>query len=718
MIKTILPLPAAALSFALLFSPFTTAATAAPDPNFMLDLGGQRFDPLVDPPAATVSRDAGAQLRLVQFSGPIQPDWLEALDHAGAEVLQYIHPYSYVVWADAQQVSRAAQSVPLRWNGAYIAGFALSQASRGLDAQPYPVMVMAARKADAGARQSGLHALGAKIERITRLDQHFDLLHLEIAGDRLAELAALPGMFAVQRIQPITAEEAKRGEKSQLSVVGAHGPAPSYTLVPGYFDWLAESGYDGDGVVVGIVDGGVRLSHQELVGRMLPCENSGMTGVPTSCNVLPDDHGTHVAAAVAGIGAGALDGNGFRRGQGVAPGAKLVAQDYDPFLGGGPGGMVADGMLTIYRESALSGAVLTNNSWGPTGSPQGYDIPTRQMDMVTRDALEDVPGQQPVLPVWSIMNGNGDRNSGTCRPASLGSPDEAKNLFAVGSTKMQSGASQTAAMFDISSNSAHGDACDGRRVPHIVAPGCSTDSATDTNDTAYAHMCGTSMASPVVSGAVALFIEKYRDLHDGATPSPALVKAAFTAVARDLHGQRNADNGVMGHRPDRFQGYGRLDLDAVINPSESVLYFDQEHVFRASGQHWEPQLVAADPTRPVRIMLAWTDAPGAGLGGTTPAWVNDLDLLVMADDVVYRGNAIGDDGWSAADGQADPRNNLEGVFLGPHQHTGTLTLRVDATNVAANALDPWQVGRPRPAQDFALICYNCRMIDLFGDGFE
>lgn len=64
----------------------------------------------------------------------------------------------------------------------------------------------------------------------------------------------------------------------------------------------------------------------------------------------------------------------------------------------------------------------------------------------------------------------------------------------------------------------------------------------------------------------------------------------------------------------------------------------------------------------------------------------------------------------------DQRNNLEGVFLGPHQHSGTLTLRVEASNIAANALNPWRAGRP--AQDFALACYNCRTIDLFADGFE
>src|SRR5690606_208300 len=140
---------------------------------------------------------------------------------------------------------------------------------------------------------------------------------------------------------------------------------------------------------------------------------------------------------------------------------------------------------TIFRESALSNAVITNNSWGPTGSPQGYDIPTQQIDIIARDALPEAAGQQPIIPIWSIMNGNGDSN-GACAPASVGSPDEAKNLFAVGSTALQGGGgAQQSGIFNVSSNSAHGNACDGRRIPHIVAPGCSTDSATNSGASAF-----------------------------------------------------------------------------------------------------------------------------------------------------------------------------------------------------------------------------------------
>ena len=55
---------------------------------------------------------------------------------------------------------------------------------------------------------------------------------------------------------------------------------------------------------------------------------------------------------------------------------------------------------------------------------------------------------------------------------------------------------------------------------------------------------------------------------------------------------------------------------------------DQSELFTATGASWVRNMQAADPERPVRIMLAWTDAKGHGLGGSTPAWVNDLDLSV------------------------------------------------------------------------------------------
>ena len=701
-------LPAAALLAATL-SLSATAHAAQPDPAFTLDLGGRTFDPLIDARASTQSRNTDAGLRLVQFDGPTRPEWLEGLTRQGATPLQYIHPYSYVVWADAGAMSRTAQLAGVRWQGDFLPEYKLAPESLHLDAARRPTTLLLSRHADETELASAMRGLGAIVRSIAPLNRHFSVAEIELSGERYADLAALPGVYAVQEVEVRTAKEMQRSEMSNQSVVGAHGPAPGHVITPGYTDWVIAAGVDGTGVTVGIVDGGVHVTHPELnvAGKVKPCVSAGAG--TTSCGSGTDAHGTHVAAAVAGIGVPTALNNGFLRGQGVAPGANVVRQVYDPFLGSGPGDVIPNGMLTIYRESALSGAQLTNNSWGPSGTPKGYDIPTLQVDIVVRDALADVPGQQPVLDVRSIMNGNGDRNTGTCAPSSLGTPDEAKNLFAVGSTKLQSGNSQLADIFDVSGNSAHGNACDGRTRPDIVAPGCSTDSANSASG--YGTMCGTSMASPVVSGSVALFIEKYRNEHDGATPSPALIKAAFTAVAKDLAGYKNADGGVMGHRPDRFQGYGRLDLQAVINPAAPVMFIDQSEIFTASGQQFSLPIAAADPAQPVRIMLAWTDAPGQGLGGTTPAWVNDLNLSVEASGSAFFGNVVGSDGWSASGGSADGKNNLEGVFLSPAQHGGFARITVDAANIAWDALNPHAPGSP--AQDFALACYNC----VLGEGF-
>ncbi|MHC4696991.1 MAG: S8 family serine peptidase, partial [Planctomycetota bacterium] len=387
---------------------------------------------------------------------------------------------------------------------------------------------------------------------------------------------------------------------------------------------------------------------------------------------------------------GTLDGYGFLRGLGVAPGAKLIEQLYSPYY------TFTDGMLLLMKDSSRNGAFLSGNSWGPSGSPLGYDDDTMQVDIGVRDANPDSAGHQPLTYVLSIMNGYGGTSS-------QGTPDEAKNIFTIGSTRMQtSGGQQILQIDDLSSNSAHGPARDGRTIPHMVAPGCYVDS-TGTGSS-YFMECGTSMASPHVSGAVALFVEYYRGLPDlVGDPSAALIKAAFVVVARDLAGNHDADGAIMGHPFDSKQGWGRMDLEAVVDPSVSVQYYDNPTVFDNTGEEWTMGLSRDDPSKPVRLMLVWTDAPGHGLGGSTPAWNNDLDLVVEVDGDTYKGNNFAATGWSQTGGSADGMNNTEGVFLGPVPPSD-FTVRVLASDINSDAI-PGE--GDLTDQDFALVCYNC-----------
>jgi hypothetical protein len=111
--------------------------------------------------------------------------------------------------------------------------------------------------------------------------------------------------------------------------------------------------------------------------------------------------------------------------------------------------------------------------------------------------------------------------------------------------------------------SARGPTSIGEPKPDIVDVGAFgfTDQSTFTGygngTSAYTIFGGTSMATPVTAGAVALVIEEYRNTHNGATPAPDLVKAILASTADDLS-------------YDQFtQGSGRVNVwEAVAAAAE------------------------------------------------------------------------------------------------------------------------------------------------------
>ncbi|NUQ13365.1 MAG: hypothetical protein HUU26_13720, partial [Gemmatimonadaceae bacterium] len=84
---------------------------------YVLTLGEQRFDPLAGVPAPprelSYACIDGPDLRLVQFRGPTQPEWLDRLEGGGLRIVQYVHPFTYIVWGprDALQVVAADETV-------------------------------------------------------------------------------------------------------------------------------------------------------------------------------------------------------------------------------------------------------------------------------------------------------------------------------------------------------------------------------------------------------------------------------------------------------------------------------------------------------------------------------------------------------------------------------------------------------------------------------
>lgn len=173
--------------------------------------------------------------------------------------------------------------------------------------------------------------------------------------------------------------------------------------------------------------------------------------------------------------------------------------------------------------------------------------------------------------------------------------------------------------------------------------------------------------------------------------------------AVDLAGGKDADGGALGHIPDEKQGWGRLNLDNVLTGTEKS-YVDQSVLLGATGESYTATVQPVDPAKPVKITLVWTDAPGHGLGGDMPAWVNDLDLRVTAGATAYLGNVFGtpSTGWSVPGGSADFMNNLENVYL-QTAPAGPIAVEVTAANLAGDGVPG---NGDDTDQDFALVISN------------
>ena len=677
-----------ALSAAVAIVPVVARASAsATDGNhgdYSLCLGGACHDPLRDgrptPAGWSLSdRDAEPCLHLLQLNGPTEDQTLDALNGCGIEVLQYIHPFTYLVVAEPVSLHCAHDLEQTRWSGPLQPADKVLTRWRGLDIGLVRTRILSYR-ADRADHEllSALLRLGGTVRAQAPLPGPWQLTVADLPGTAFQAVAHLPLVLTLQPMPTDGGDRTELGAQVVAGNIDVNG-----TAVIGYGSWLAGLGLDGSGVTMANVDSGIDQSHPDLVARIVDC-----TGDTCGADRL-SSHGTHTAGIMAGDGSSATtNAAGFLRGLGVAPGANLVEQVYSPTYTQ-PGGM-----LTLMTDSVRNGAIMSSNSWGPAGTPRGYDLDTRLVDIGVRDADPDLTGHQPLLYVLSIMNGYGGVST-------QGTPDEAKNILTVGSTALQDfSGNQVDDLGNLSTNSGHGPALDGRIIPHLVAPGCYVDSTTP-SDT-WGLKCGTSMASPHVSGGAALYVEQRRNagLPD---PSPAMVKAALLAAATNLTGQLDADGQPMGPPFETHQGWGRLHLQDVLATDQMIFDLDQTVRLDVTGENWSEVLTVAEPAQPVRIMLAWTDAPGHGLGGITPAWCNDLDLEVATSDgTEYVGNSFDGDGWSIPGGDRDVANNTEGVFL-PAGLTTAVRIRVAARNLAADGVPG--VGDSTD-QDFALIGRN------------
>ena len=192
---------------------------------------------------------------------------------------------------------------------------------------------------------------------------------------------------------------------------------------------------------------------------------------------------------------------------------------------------------------------MQNNSWGD-GSSSGriYGDYAVQADSFMWDHPD-------FLGLWAAGNSEG----GDSR---IYEPGTAKNIVTVGASYNNSTDLDTLASF-----SSRGPTADGRIKPDVIAPGACLTSVRSNTTNGYFVDCGTSMATPVVSGAAALVRDWYINTLGYPTPQAALVKATLINSAQYM-------TSVGGNLPDPGQGWGRVQLSSVITTGRQTAYTD------------------------------------------------------------------------------------------------------------------------------------------------
>ncbi|RGC65504.1 Subtilisin DY [Micromonospora sp. MW-13] len=388
--------------------------------------------------------------------------------------------------------------------------------------------------------------------------------------------------------------------------------------------WAA--GFDGTGVKVAVLDTGFDATHPDLQGKVV-----GSKSFVPGASAVTDGHGhgTHVAATVAGTGAGS---GGTRKG--VAPGADLMIGKVLADDGFGDMSWIIDGM----EWAATNGAKIVSLSLGG-GRSDGTDPGSQAVNRLTAETGA----------LFVIAAGNDGRAS------TIGSPGAADAALTVAATDNND---------RLASFSSRGPRSGDRALkPDIAAPGVAIVAARAAGttmgtpvDDLYTSANGTSMATPHVAGAAAVLAQRHPDW------TASQLKPTLMSTSKDA--------GYTAYE----QGAGRVDLARAIRQqvTTNTVNLDYGLVTPDAQPRVDKQLTFSNPTTaPVTLTLALklrrANGDDASSGLTAPATVT-VPAGGSAQATVTLDTSVVDDG------------SYTGSVVAVEESTGTrLTLPVSAT---------------------------------------
>ncbi len=647
------------------------ARAASPGPKLQLQYA--TFDPLVSEPvvpAALRGKEEVARYYLVQFDGPIESAWREALEHAGVAIVDYVPDWAYLARLDSTMADEVSRQPHVRWVGPYRPAYKLGQELRQPSEKELDVMIQVFAGEDLPRVAQGLTKLGATV-RSTSPGDLAGYIRATLPASALVQVANLSEVCWVERYH--AAEPANDVAREIMAVN----------------ETWARTGLFGAGQIVAVADTGLdngdkRTLHLDFRGRLLKAYALGRP---------PDDwsddssHGTHVAGSI--LGSGDLSGSDPHNHDyadsfaGVAPEASLIFQSLRDGEGTFSAG-IPDDLKQLFAPPYRDGARVHSNSWG--GSTGGDDNPLGGYVAQSRHVDEFTWTHKDMTILFSAGNQGTDADSdGLVDTDSLQYPGTAKNAITIGASETERYSGGYARTWgetwpddyqehpvsnDRISNDARGIAAfsgrgptdDGRIKPDLVAPGTNIISARSQNadgtgwgvyDDDYLYMGGTSMATPLTSGAAALVRERYVRYQGIPNPSGALVKATLINGAESIApGQYPVGpcQEIPDQAPNPVSGWGRVNLANAIAPGASRwVLFKEEKPGLSTGQttSYEINLLGSS-----RDLAAFVPLPGAKPAEGDAAQLASASCVQVLEDVGFEGQygaweTEGEVWWSA-----------------------------------------------------------------------
>ncbi len=412
---------------------------------------------------------------------------------------------------------------------------------------------------------------------------------------RFASRLGTDRAFSAQRVMRSQQGPRKSDEtdSTQAQVTADPAAVSSADLTPEQWDMdlihadrsrrISEGSKD---VVVGVLDSGVDPNHPDLRAALDPAMSAGcLSGVADTSRAAwvptASPHGTHVAGTIAA----ADDGHGIT---GVAPGVRLASVkvvDDDGFI-------LPEYAVCGLMWATVNKMAVTNNSyfvdpWLMTCNRDGEDVVfeavRRAVDYATR---------QGTLTVAAATNGSADLSDPSGQTAD-GPPSASgveRRTLDSGCKVLPAGLRGVVAVSAVGANKLKaGYSSYGLGVIDVTAPGGEPRSSAAPPSSAssaaakpscvlstvpggYDRFCGTSMATPHVTGVAALLASEHPDA------SPPELSRMLTDQAKsvpcpadyDLDDTGAQDAYCDGYAPyNGFYGHGLVDAEAAVSGSST-----------------------------------------------------------------------------------------------------------------------------------------------------